>query len=151
MAVSLRAIVDELDMLPREYVAHLNPETGEIVALGPEDFYLVEEEVDPASLPDWQQEFLPKIREVVEGGSFLALPTSFDIHEYEIMRRFCRIQEPQQREQLLDAIRGEGAFRSFKGIIRRLGLEDDWYQYRMSKLEEIAVAWLERNGIAYER
>jgi Uncharacterised protein family (UPF0158) len=152
LTVSLQAVVRELEGLPTECVAHLHRETGEIITLSDEDYHLVEDEVDPANLPAWQREFLPKVREVVEGESYLALPTSFDINGYQIMKRFCgSVQDPQWRHELYDAIRGRGAFRNFKGTVRRLGLEDDWYRYRLRELEEIAVSWLEANGIAYER
>ena len=55
----------------------------------------------------------------------------------------------QLREQfLVGAIcGGAGAFRHFKSAVRRLRIEQEWFRFRESALEEIAKAWLEENGI----
>ncbi len=42
-------------------------------------------------------------------------------------------------------------FRRFKDTLLRHGIADDWYAYRQRAFEEIAVAWLEENGVAYVR
>jgi hypothetical protein len=41
-------------------------------------------------------------------------------------------------EELLEAIRGRGAFRLFKVTLRRMGAEADWYAFRDNALKEIA-------------
>ena len=78
----------------------------------------------------------------------LALPDSFEIHEYKMMERFAS-NHPDERvsDQLLDAIRGRGAFRRFKDTVFRLGVRDEWFEYRDRRYEEIARDWCERNGI----
>jgi hypothetical protein len=35
-------------------------------------------------------------------------------------------------------------------VIRRLGLEDVWFAFRQSALEEIAKDWLEAHEISYQ-
>jgi cell pole-organizing protein PopZ len=52
------------------------------------------------------------------------------------------------RTELLGAIRGSGAFRNFKGAIRRLGVEQEWLSYRRRALEELAREWLARHGLS---
>nr|MBK7066706.1 hypothetical protein [Deltaproteobacteria bacterium] len=47
---------------------------------------------------------------------------------------------------MADAIRGRGAFRSFKATIRRLGHEDAWYAYKAASFDHIAREWLTENG-----
>jgi hypothetical protein len=49
----------------------------------------------------------------------------------------------------LNAIHGEGAFRAFRSAIRRLGLEQSWYQFRDEALAEIARSWLEEHKLQY--
>ena len=51
---------------------------------------------------------------------------------------------------LLDAIRGSGAFRRFKSMADRHGLIEDWYNFRDEAYEEIAKGWLEEHEIAYK-
>ena len=77
------------------------------------------------------------------------MPTARDIHEWEILRKFALAQE-EHSDELLDAIHGAGAFRSFKAEIERLGLKDSWYTFRNSEFERIASDWLEENGILHE-
>jgi len=67
------------------------------------------------------------------------------------MERFAEARrDDRQRDELLDATHGRGAFRMFKSAVRRLGIEQEWYRFRDSALEEIAKEWLEPNGIEYE-
>ena len=55
------------------------------------------------------------------------------------------------RDALLDSIHGAGAFRRFKDTLYRLGIEEDWYKYRDHALEEMAIEWLEAEGIPFTR
>jgi hypothetical protein len=80
----------------------------------------------------------------------LSLPSQFDIHEYEIMERFClSLEDERLSDELLYQIRGSGAFRRFNEAIYRYGIEQDWFQFKEQAYGEIAIAWLEDHGIAY--
>jgi len=93
---------------------------------------------------------MPKIRAALESDRFLELPDRFDIHEWSIMERFSRAQNIEQiRGELLNAVHGAGAFRAFRSAIRRLGLEQSWYQFRDEALAEIARSWLEEHKLQY--
>lgn len=152
LVVSLRDVVDEMDVSSDEHTAYINRKTGELITLTQEDRSLVEDEEPFENLPEWQQEMLPKIREVLESDDFIELPSRFDIHEWSIMENFCRsIEDPDQKDQLLNAIHGSGAFRLFKDTIHRFGIVDDWYRFRTAVLEKIAIDFLEANGIAFRR
>ena len=95
---------------------------------------------------------VPKVLEVLNSEDFIALPDKFEIHEWSIMERFCRsLEDSTQRGQLLDAIHGKGAFRYFKDTIHRLGIADDWYQFRREALEDIASDFLEAHEIPFKR
>ena len=66
------------------------------------------------------------------------------------MERFClSVDDEDMRDDLCNAIRGRGAFRSFKDKIHEYGIAEDWYQYRDAALRDIAVTWCEAHGIAY--
>ena len=68
------------------------------------------------------------------------------------MERFCQgIEDNKQRVDLLNTIRGSGAFRRFKGAIHQFGIQDDWYNYRGQALERIAIDWLDDHRIPYKR
>jgi hypothetical protein len=92
---------------------------------------------------------------VLESDDFVALPDKFEIPEYSIMERFCLslsdegLQEGLQ-EELLHAIRGSGAFRRFKDAIYRKEIQDDWYRFRDESIKDIAIDFLESEGIAWQ-
>jgi hypothetical protein len=150
--VSLRKVVDEIDMLFNDaWTAYLNRRTGETYTVTDEGAGAAEDPDDPL-VPDWQQEEVPKILEVMESDDWIALPSKFDLHEYGIMKRFClEIDEEAKREELLNAIAGRGAFRSFKSVIHRHGIQQQWHEYRNKEIERFVADWLDAQGIAYEK
>ena len=150
--VSLKAVVDEMDLPSEEWTAYLNRRTGELITVTDEDQRLVENDADPSDLPEWQQEDVARARTALDSEDFLALPDKFEIHEYSIMEQFCLgVEESALKDTLLRAIRGTGAFRRFKEVVQEHGIAETWYAFRQRALEEIAVEWLEANGVAYSR
>jgi hypothetical protein len=150
VVISLSEVVEAIELQTDDSVSYLNPDTGELVYVTDEMRDVVEEgETD--SIPQWMREDIPKVREALESGRFLCLPSKFDVHEWAIMDGFSRAQENDRvREELLDAIHGSGAFRMFRSTIRRLGIEQAWYQFRGRALEDIAREWLEEHNLQYK-
>lgn len=156
LPVSLDEVVDQLQMQMDETTVYLHEETGEMIMAHDRQVRkaesLLEGEIEKEDLPEWQQDFLPKVHEAVHEPEWLALPSQWDIHEYEMMEKFCySVENDEHREQLLRAIRGKGAFRYFRDICDRLGLTEDWYAYRDQAYEDITVEWLEAHDIPYVR
>ena len=150
--VSLRQLFEELEALMEGWTAYIHRTTGELYTVLDEDAALVEDEFDVTDLPEWQQEMLPKIREVLESDNWLELPTKFDIHEWEIMDSFSRsFEDPVVRDELVDAVRGAGAFRYFRDTVFRWGIQERWYEFKKQVIEQIAIDWLDENGIPYQR
>ena len=150
--VSLREFIQELEALMEGWTAYVHRSTGELYSVSDEDAALVDQELDEADLPKWRQEMLPKIRDVLESGNWLELPTKFDIHEWEIMESFSRsIENPAVREQLLNAIHGPGAFRNFRDTLDRCGVRERWFEFKTQAIERIAADWLDAEGIPYRR
>jgi hypothetical protein len=150
--VSIKDVVNEMDVLNEEQSAFLNRNTGELVTLSGEDLSAAEEDDDIVDYPEWQQEMIIKAKEVISSDDYLPLPSKFDIHEYHIMEDFCRsVVDDKIRERLLDKLRGRGAFKRFKDAIRNNGIEEEWYRFRQEELEKIAIHWLEVNQIPYTK
>ena len=146
--ISLREIISALESASDDNSSYLDPETGEIIVVTEEERALVEDEWE--EMPAWQRELMPKIRAALEGDRWLELPDRLDIHEWSMMERFSRAQNIERiRSELLDAIHGAGAFRTFRNAIRRLGLEQSWYQFRDEALADIARSWLEEHKLQY--
>ena len=149
--VSLQSVVNEMDVLGEEWTAYINKKTGELVTVTEDEANIVEAEgEDDEFIPDWQRETLPKVREVLESDDFVALPDKFEIHEYSIMEQFClSLSDEGLQDELLYVIRGSGAFRRFKDAIYRKEIQDDWYRFRDESIKDIAIDFLESEGIAF--
>ena len=150
--VSLKSVVNEMDVLGEEWTAYISKKTGELVTVTEEEANIVDAGgEDDEFIPDWQRETLPKVREVLESDDFVALPDKFEIHEYSIMERFClSLSDEELQDELLYAIRGSGAFRRFKDAIYRKEIQDDWYRFRDESIKDIAIDFLESEGIAWQ-
>jgi hypothetical protein len=147
--ISLREVVEAIETLSDDCVSYLDPDSGEIITVTEEERRLAEDE-SLDDVPEWQRELLLKIRVVLQSDCFLELPDRFDIHEWSIMEEFARGQDNDRiRQELLDAIHGAGAFRMFRSLIRRLGIEQSWYQFREKALTEVARHWLEEHKLRY--
>ncbi|MDA0831951.1 MAG: UPF0158 family protein [Planctomycetota bacterium] len=152
LPVSLKAIVEEMDMQFDESQAYINKVTGELVTVGEEEMRAAEDGEDLSDFPEWQQGAIKKAASVLASDDYLQLPDKFDIHEYEIMQRFCwSVKNDNVREELKRAISGKGAFRYFKDTIHQHNIADNWYRYRNTALEEIAAGFLEAHGIPFTR
>ena len=153
LPVKLSDIVAAIDFQMDEFSSYLNRNTGEIVTISDEEFRAVEDEEPLEDFPEWERENLQIAREILgdSGRVYVQLPTKWDIDEWRMMDRFARwaVEDEQASEELQFAIRGRGAFRMFKHLIHRLGIADQWYEYREQALREIARDWCEANGIPY--
>ena len=147
--VSLRDVVEALDLQSDEVRSCLDPETGEIVTFSEEESSFAESD-DWEDAPEWMKEFLPKVKRALEDDRMLELPDRAHIDEWRMMQDFAEEQEQCRcRPELLSAVHGAGAFRHFKNAIQRLGLENLWFQYREAAVERVAKEWLDENKIPY--
>jgi hypothetical protein len=150
VVISLSEFIDAIESATDEADSYLDPDSGEIAYVTDEMRDLAQEGEDEHT-PDWMRGDLPKVREALESGRFLSLPTEFHVHEWAIMEEFSQDQENDRvRGALLDAIHGSGAFRMFKSTVRRLGIEKDWYKFRDEAIKQIAVEWLEEHHLQYK-
>jgi len=122
-------VVSEMAVFSDEHTAYINRTTGELITLSHEELALAEDPEAAAEAPPWQQDLLPKAREVLESEDFLPLPDKVEIHEWAMMERFAdSLTEATEREELLTALHGRGPFRRFKDAIQRLGVAEEWYR-----------------------
>lgn len=74
--------------------------------------------------------------DTLEEHGFKCLPERRDINEYGMMEDFAY---EHNSPELFEAIDCRGAFRHFKSTVRRLGLEQEWYQFRDVKYRRVAL------------
>ena len=149
--VKISDIVEGMDFQSEEPRPFLNTETGEVVFVSQSALMLAEDCEDYNHLPDWQQEEAEIAYDIIEHEEkYAELPSSFDIHEYDMMERFCySLPDDNKRAILLNAIRGRGAFRRFKDKIITLGIREDWFAFRDDCYKQIAIDFCEQVQIDY--
>jgi len=146
--VLLSEVVEALELANDEMSSYVNQKTGKVVTIGHEELRLAERD-DPGDLPDWQSEAVEEARQVLTSDDWLTLPGKFEIHEWEIMARFGQsLPDSRLAGEIDEAIHGSGAFRMFKSTIRRLGIEQAWYDFKQRALEDMARDWLEAHELA---
>lgn len=154
LPVSLQSVIDEMDMQNDMIHGFINRKTGELTVFTEEDEYALRrlDDGNPIEdLPEWQQEMIPKLREITESDDFIPLPSPFEIHEYSIMEDFIySLEDGPMKDDLLNAIRGRGAFRMFKDKVFDYEIRDDWFRFKNNALKKIAVGFLEFKGIPFE-
>jgi hypothetical protein len=113
--VSLRDVIDEMEIMSDEATSYINRKTGELITLTHEELALAEDPDDAEEAAEWQKDILPKAREVATSGDFIALPGKFEIHEWSIMERFARsITDAAVNDELQAAVHGGGLFAASK-------------------------------------
>ena len=135
MKVKLSDIIDAIEMTDQYSEYFLDKETGKVEWVS--DMAMTQEE---------QEEVYDRLDE----HGFYRLPTSFDIHDYDIMEEFVYTLSGSARDKLASAIQGKGAFRRFKDTVIRLGIDQEWYDFQSAKYKRKAARWCEDNGIEYE-
>jgi len=126
--ISLREVIETLEMQSESCLSYLDPDTGEIVTATEEVRRLAEERRNLKTISlngsaRWCGRSAPCWRAAV----------AF------VMNEFAEAQHSKQvRQELLEAIHGAGAFRMFRSTIRRLSIEKSWYRFREEALAEIA-------------
>jgi hypothetical protein len=147
--VSLREVVEALDLQSDELLSYLDLDSGEIVTFNQEEARIARSgEWDNA--PRWMREYLPKVKRALEGDRLLQLPDRAHIDEWRMMQEFASAEEQCScRTELVSAASGAHAFRSFRDTIQRLGLEDAWQRHRQAAYTNFAREWLQENDISF--
>lgn len=152
LPVKLQDVIDALE-LTSDFNSHfLDRRTGEIEMITDEVWSAAENDELLSTHPDWERELILKAREIRNTEHFVELPSKFDINSYQMMERFCH-EHPNRRisESLSHAIRAKGAFHRFRDKIADLGIEDEWRRFEHQQFEDLAVEWLEAEGIPFTR
>lgn len=148
----LSDIVEAFELQGQQARSWFNRATGEVAVIQNEHLEAAEAgDEDEESRSQWEQEAIEEARRVVDSDDWILLPSSWDIHDWQIMCDFADSREnPRLRAELLDALHGRGAYGAFRNVIRRRSMWEPWNQFHASALRDIAIEWCAENGIAYD-
>lgn len=134
--VSVTAILEEIDFLTSSDEASLfvNTRAGEArVSLGQG----LDEFDDDAGFE--------------EDEEWLWLLNRYDLDEIGMMKRFARDASPAASQELYDALGGRGAFRRFREVIQRRGLQQPWAEYREGRIADQIRFALEQRKVPFRK
>jgi hypothetical protein len=128
----------------------LDLDTGEVHTVSLDLIHEADASEDDEDAEDGHEEW-KMAKRIAFVDRVVKLPTNFEVHEWDIMEEFSEsVRRERIREELLDAIHGPGAFRSFKSAIQRYNIEQDWYAFRSEALRQIAIDWCEEHHVTWE-
>lgn len=150
--VSLRKLIDEMDMQIEEHEAFYHKPSGKFFFFSHDEMHAAEEDEPLDRFPDWEKEVIQDAIDLFENEKdYISLPSQFDINEWNIMMRFSlSLDNEKMSDRLYDMIHGRGAFRRFKDAIIDYDLEKQWFAYKDKALRKIAVEWCEEHEIPYK-
>ena len=151
VAVKLSNIIDGMEIQSDMISSYLSKKTGRVIQISEEEMDAAENKESIEDFPDWQQDSIKTAYKIIETGNYTPLPSQFDIHEYNIMEKFClSIKDKKISDIIYNSIRGNKAFRKFKDKIHEYNIEENWYQYRHNAFRAIAKRWCKDNGVEVE-
>ena len=149
--VNLHDLIDALEAQSDTISTYLDRSTGEIYAISEEAFRIADEDTGACdAIPEWQREEVEWARSIAASDRYVALPTSWDVHEWSIMQQFCySVADDSLRGEFLMAIHGPGSFRRFKKRLTNHGLWESWHRFRRLALRERVIEWCQQHGVSY--
>ena len=147
-AVTLREIINEMAEIGDNHTAFLNRKTGELFTMNEQQRTLLENAMETHDLSEGQHQ----VRDAMDAGDLLELPAAYEHREFSTIEQFCdSINDAKQKKKLLKAIRSKQAVTSFRRVIHKLGIEQQWIGFRNVQLEQIAIDWLNDNDIRFDK
>lgn len=166
MKVDIEALASAMEMSFDELDRYLDMETGEVIMVSDVEkrlaFQIVEAEEAPgntsksvrdlSSFSEYEREAIQIAINIVDNPErYKLLPKMTTSEKYDIMEAFCyQVKSERDREVLLGAIQGKGAFGRFREALLRLEIEQDWFAYQSAETIKYAIEWCEKNKVPYE-
>lgn len=157
-AVSVAAIVNQIDAISDTATLYVNRVSGDLRIVDPEnddwdddDDEAEENDEGGGDIPEWLAQEEGQSPNLAESPDWVALLDRFDVDEYDIMRRFARNARPAASRDLEDALHGKGAFRRFRDVVHRRGLDEEWYRFRDERLSDLVKWTLKDRAVRFRK
>jgi hypothetical protein len=167
--VDMTELAFALDNSSYEMRYYLDLETGEVILIPAEfardleaiyDEIYDEEGTRTVSLEaylqervdhQWQRETLLEADRVEQGYGvrYIRVERDDPYGDYNDMERFIgTVEDPELRDRLWRAIKGRGAFRYFKDVLREHpDVREQWFAFKESRCQRRVADWLEARHI----
>lgn len=150
--VEMSELIEALETATDSVSGYYCISRNEFIMIDHEARRWVEDQLDINDAPEWMKAQIEHAKAIEEGykKDYYPLPDKFDIDEYAMMNRFAhRINNVDSSREVMQAIKGRGAYRMFRKAITDHGLLDQWYGFRKQCYKELAIDWCQRYGLDY--
>jgi len=149
--VKISDLVGEMNMQPDEVPIFFDRIEGEFLHVDERFFGAIEfGKTEEDFSQNWEKEIFERAKAVRDSDRYVRIPGNRDIQEWEIMKDFCyTVDDEVVKDDLLSAIHGNEAFRTFKDKISHYGIGEDWSDFRDQEFAEIGRRWCEINDMEY--
>ena len=151
--VLLNDLVNALEMQFEEVPSFVDLDSGEVYTIPREILREVEDcpEDEEPDLVEWQKSEVATANRILFSGRCVRVPDDTELNEWDLMDDFAReVESPKIRAELLDAIRGRGAFGRFKDAVHKHRMQDEWHEFRTEALKEIAIEFCEEHELTWK-
>ena len=147
----------------------LDLETGEVIAISEDilsevksrlyegDYDEIEDDIEyiefdkEPDLPYWMEDEVELAMEVLldEDGRYVRIPERKSSEAYKVMADFIEtVNDSILKKELANALKGKGAFRSFKDVLLDYPRERKrWHSYDAKAMKKVIIEWLESIGV----
>lgn len=137
--VCIEELADEFEAMFDGWSQFLNKKTGEIISLPDADNDFADREDEDEELYD----------EIAYSDDYVRLPDKYELREKNVMYDFAESVGGNKGDRLFSALRGRHPYRFFKDTADRLGLMQNYYDFRYDAYCRFAEKWCEKNGLKY--
>jgi hypothetical protein len=146
VSISLHSLVEELEAFMDGLCICINTRSGEVYTVTEDELATAMEE-DDENLVDYHRDGVDRACQILFSGDWIRLPARHSSEEHRLMEDFILSRvESRYQEELLQSIRGRGAFRRYKETLMRHGIQDAWYRFRKEELARWAKELLKEHG-----
>lgn len=151
--MNVNKLIDALGFSSEESREFVDVNTGEIVSVFSTTLRKSEYDTPHNEVTVSEQEERKLADTIVADGSdtYVPLPEQYEINEANMMKDFISTLDDKMKQDVLArAVHGNVEFRRFKDLVIDLDVAEQWNDFRHERYRTVAVAWCERNGIAYQ-
>ena len=150
----LSKLLEALEWVDSDNQIFMHKETLKLIAVNDLSLNCLNRyELDPTSLLDWERDLAIEMNdlEYIRPDDYLKLPTQHELNDYLIMERYISTLPTVLKESFYDAISKKGPFKNFRFLLQRHHLNDDFFEFKKKRYEELLIEWCESQGIDYEK
>lgn len=150
-AVKLSEVVQAIMCGSDMAKTYIDADTGETALITDELTSYVDGDAEVNDdVPIWLADEVVKVRRVLDAPNCVLIPDQRSLGGYRMLVDFCHQHiSDNDRERVLDAIRGRGAFRIFKSMVYELNLWKVWEQFREDAYTASAIQWLKEKKVPF--